>query len=407
LGELHPPEDTVALSGKHEMIRARIVERLQDRLSEVEQSVCARVEEVVPDPIDGHWIQSYTASSYASMAAFIGYNLEGIAHGPEWSGPIPPAAVAQARAAASTDVSLGAVLRRYVVGHAELGEWIAREAGRDGLSGDGPVLQELRRIQERLLERLTEAVEREYLQEREWAEHPSDRRRVEIVRRLLVDKRVDPSELAELDYELRASWHLGLIATSAKATSGALKRVEAALGCRLLAVTGGDGAVWAWLGRQREPPPTDIERVLSIDVDADAALAVGSPGKGIEGWRQTHQEAQSALAIALRKPERPVRYADSPLLAAALQDDTLARWLRDLVTPLRKRADGGTGLFEALRAYIDADCNRRAAACSLQVDRHTVESRLRTVEGLLGRTLHTCLSELDVAVRLEELDGLA
>jgi len=63
------------------------------------------------------------------------------------------------------------------------------------------------------------------------------------------------------------------------------------------------------------------------------------------------------------------------------------------------------GLRRTLRALIDAECNRRAAAAALDIDRHTVESRLRTAERLLGRTLHTCLPELDIALHLEELDG--
>jgi sugar diacid utilization regulator len=263
----------------------------------------------------------------------------------------------------------------------------------------------IRRARERLLERLTAAVEAEYLQEREGIEHAPDRGRAEVVRRLLADERVALSELAELDYELHASWHLGLIAAGAKTAQSVLKRLEIGLGRKLLAVLCADGAVWAWLGGQRALASTDIERTLQVGLTADDVLAVGSPGKGMDGWRQTHREAQAALLVALRKREGLVRYADSPLLAAALQNDTLAKWLKDLVMPLRRRPDGGMRLFEALRAYIDSECNRRAAASVLEVDRHTVVNRLRAVEDLLGHTLHTRLSELDVALRLEELDG--
>jgi DNA-binding PucR family transcriptional regulator len=81
------------------------------------------------------------------------------------------------------------------------------------------------------------------------------------------------------------------------------------------------------------------------------------------------------------------------------------RWLKDFLAPLRSYKDGGVGLLQTLRALIDAECNRRAAATALDIDRHTVESRLRTAEELLGRTLLTCLPELDIALRLEELDG--
>jgi hypothetical protein len=41
------------------------------------------------------------------------------------------------------------------------------------------------------------------------------------------------------------------------------------------------------------------------------------------------------------------------------------------------------------------------------VDRHTVQRRLRKIEERLGRLLHTCLAELEVALRLQELGETA
>ena len=48
-------------------------------------------------------------------------------------------------------------------------------------------------------------------------------------------------------------------------------------------------------------------------------------------------------------------------------------------------------------------CNAATAAAALRVDRHTVERRLNSIETRLGRSLHTCRAELEVALRLEEL----
>jgi hypothetical protein len=36
--------------------------------------------------------------------------------------------------------------------------------------------------------------------------------------------------------------------------------------------------------------------------------------------------------------------------------------------------------------------------------RHTVESHVHAAEFLLGRSLHSCLAELDVALQLDELE---
>jgi len=82
----------------------------------------------------------------------------------------------------------------------------------------------------------------------------------------------------------------------------------------------------------------------------------------------------------------------------------LARSLRETyLAPLDARGDSGPVLRETLRAYFDAGFNAATAAAALQVDRHTVQRRLRKVEEALGRLLHTCHAEIEVALLLEEL----
>jgi DNA-binding PucR family transcriptional regulator len=95
--------------------------------------------------------------------------------------------------------------------------------------------------------------------------------------------------------------------------------------------------------------------------------------------------------------------ADRPLLAAALESETLQIRLRAFLAPLVRRPDSGVALLETLRAYIDTGCNCSSAASLLNVRRQTVTSRLRLVEELLGRQIRTCLAEIDTALRLGEL----
>jgi hypothetical protein len=384
-------------------IRAEIVARLRARRAEIEQQLYVSIQESVPEPI-GSQDSAYQVGVRAAITAVVEYCLQGIDRGSERLGPIPLAAAGQARRAASLGVGVGTILRRYVAGHRQFGDFIAEEAERNGLSNNGPALRDLRRTQEALLEHLTAAIEHEYHHERERIARPADQRRGEIVQKLLGGETVDPVELAELGYELHFPWHVGVIATGTRVAE-TLQGLKSAFGRRLLSVSHGEDTVWMWIGGQRRPTVAEIEQVLSANQVAGVALAMGGPARGIDGWRQTHQEAQGARLLALRKPQKLARYADGPLLAAALQNDTLARWLRDLLTPLGSRADGGAGLLQALRAYIDAECNRSSAASALRISRHTVESRLRTIEQLLDRPLRSCLSELDAALRLEELES--
>jgi hypothetical protein len=398
-------ENTPISAGSPAKIHADIVERLRARRAEIEQAIYARIREAVPDPVSER-DPAYQTGLHGAIAAIVEYYLEGIERGPEGLGPIPSAATAQARRAARANVSIGTVLRRYVAGHRRLGELVAEEAAQSDMSNDGAALHYLHRTQEALLEHLAAVIEREYHHQRERIAYPLDQRRAEIVQQLLFRDPVDPVELMELDYDLHTSWHLGVIVTGASVEQ-TLQGLKATFGRKFLYVSGSEGTTWAWVGERRRFTAADVESRLCANRIPGVTLAIGGPGRGIDGWRQTHREAREALPLALRTPEKPVWYADSPLLAAALQNDTLARWLKDSLTPLSNRADGGVGLLQTLRAYIDAECNRSSAASALRLSRHTVESRLRTAERLLGHPLRGCLPELDVALRLRELEDAA
>jgi DNA-binding PucR family transcriptional regulator len=216
-----------------------------------------------------------------------------------------------------------------------------------------------------------------------------------------VGESVDP---ADLDYDLEA-WHLGAVAVGI-GVGRAVRGVAGALGCRLLCVEGPRGAVWAWLGAPRKLASADIERLWRSNAPDQGSLTVGEPARGIAGWRQTHLEARAALPVALRSAQPFTRCTDVLLEAAVLRDETLARSLvRSYLAPLEDLRIGGQKARETLRVYFSSARNVSAAAQLLGVARNTVESRLRDVEWRLGRPLSTCLTELEVALRLESLPG--
>lgn len=132
-------------------------------------------------------------------------------------------------------------------------------------------------------------------------------------------------------------------------------------------------------------------------------LAVGEPAAGVEGFRLTHRQAQSAQWVALRRRRTVTRYADVLLVSSALQDDLLAHSLRAIyLAPLTDGRDRDRALRDVLHAYFSSGHNVKAAAASLGIDRATVRRRLRAVEERLGRPLHACQPELALALRLEE-----
>ena len=225
---------------------------------------------------------------------------------------------------------------------------------------------------------------------------------MELIERLLAGERLDT---AELGYELDAN-HLGLL-VSGPGAERALAALARSLDARLLCLPRPEGVLWAWLGQRSPLDPKEAQRLVEELRPRPAAIALGEPGEGAEGWRLTHRQARAALAVALRSPEAVTRYADVALLASVLQDELLATSLRRIyLEPLETERDGGEVLRETLRAYFAAGRNVSSAAIALNINRRTLSSRLGTAETLIGRPLEECASELQMALRLDELDGI-
>ncbi len=402
-----------------------VVRRLRERRGEIEESIFARVRGAVTDPV-GYSNAEYVEGLRTAVAAAVDYGLAGVGEdGGRTSVAVPREAIVQAKLAARSGVSLDAVLQRYIVGHALLWDYVMEEADRAGPPGGA--LREMSRAQSMLLERMTAAVASEYGRERERVGRSREQRLAESVRALLADERV--AELVdaageghdrELGYELQAE-HLGVIARGARALE-TVRELAGMLDRQLLSVAQGEATVWAWLGGQRPLLMTDLRRVLSgregptreqrerrarsgeRSSPAAVSLAVGEPARGLAGWRATHRQAQAALVVALRRPAALTCYADVALLAAALKDEALARALLDIyIAPLGDAANGKSVLGETLRAYLAVERNASSAAARLKVARSTVEKRLRIAEERLGRPLHPCPVELEVALQLDAL----
>ena len=371
---------------------AALHDRLQSRKAEIEQAILTRVHAVsdpseVSDP-------TYAEGLRAAVGAAIDYGLEGIQSSERNPPPIPPALLVQARIAARSGVGLDTVLRRYCAGYALLGDFLIEEA-QEALQGQA--LKRLLRMQASLFDRVLAAVSEEHRRDRQSRPDTSERHRFEVVQRLLDG---EPLEAAELAYDFEAT-HLGLIAQGPKAAES-IRALSRALDRRLLLVCPDEQTAWAWLAGRR----LDLAEVRAT-VDAAAlpgtSLALGEPGKGLAGWRFSHRQARAALQIAVRSGEPVVRYADVALLASILQDDLLVSSLRQFyLEPLSNGRDGGEAAKATLRSYFASGRNVSSAAAALGVSRKTIASRMRVIEGRLGRTIDDCATDVEVAIRLED-----
>jgi len=183
----------------------------------------------------------------------------------------------------------------------------------------------------------------------------------------------------------------------------AIRGLAQGLGRRLLAVPFGEDTIWAWFGGPRPLAAVDIERALSPRWPANLSLAAGEPDRGVDGRRFTHMQAQAAVGVALRRPQRLTRYLDVAVLASALQDDVLTRTLTAAyLAPLEAGRDSAR-LRLALRAYFAAGSNGTKAADALQISRRTMHNRITAINKRFGPLLHTRRMEFELALRLDEM----
>jgi hypothetical protein len=381
-----------------EEARTDLAQRLRAKRPTIEESIFAQVRSTAPNPAGIEEDPEYVAGLRAAVTAIVDYGLTGIEHGEEWSGPIPSSAIAQAHRAARDGVSLDTVMRRYVLGDRVLGDFVMDEVE----SLPPRTLQHVFRAQGSLLDRLMAAIATEYKHETERVQRSVEQHRAHRVRKLLAG---EPVSTVGLDYEFDG-WHLGVIATGANGEE-TVRSLAAKLGRQPLLVSRGEETVWAWLGGSQRLVVADVGRLLTAKGRSDVCLTLGEPGRGLNGFRLTHRQAQAAQAVALRRPQMLTRFADVALLTLALRDEALSRSLVDIyLTPLDSSRKGSPVLRNTLRAYFAAERNISSAAVRLGVARQTVENHIGMIEVRLGRRLPTCMAELETALSLEQLDDL-
>jgi hypothetical protein len=379
-----------------EVSRQGLLAAVGDRRGEIVERVIVRIQSIgdAGESIDAEYLHGVRLA----VETAVDHAIEASAGPEDRSPPIPAAVLAQARLAARRRTPLETVLRRYLAGHAVLGDFVAEEAERQGV--DATLLRQLLRAQAAEADRVLAVVSKTYRQEAESARPMSpDRRRAMQIRRLLDGELLDPSGL---EYDLDR-WHIGMVA--AKPFGGdAFRALAAHLDATALVVPGNDGLLWAWLGFRERPDPRFEASLPVADPGGGQRVGIGEAARDRSGWRLTHEQARAALSVSLRGKAPVTRYADVALLSAALRDELLATSLRSLyLEPLNGAGDGGEVLRGTLRAYLDADRNASSAAAALGVSRNTVGNRLHAIEARIGHLRPSILGDLNVALQLSDL----
>jgi hypothetical protein len=376
--------------------RASLAKRLAARRAEIEQTLLARAYGVSdPSGVDD---PEYAQGLRAAVAAALEYGLASIERGDEHVLPVPPILLLQARVAARSGISLDTVLRRYVAGYGLLSDYLIEEAAISGVL-KSEVLKTALRIQTVILDRLLAEVSEEYARETDVTTN-AELRRIERVQRLLDGELLDTSPL---QYEF-ANYHLGVVVSGCEGLD-IVRRLKRSLDCRSLVVPRGETSAWAWFGARFQLDFGELQAALASGPPLRGSIAVGEPGKGLRGWRLSHEQARAAQLVAMQKPGVLTRYVDVARIASMLQDDLLCASLHQVyLAPLEGERDGGAALRETLRAYLSAERNISSAAALLGVSRRTVANRLRVIEERIERPLNAVLPDVEAALALEVFD---
>jgi DNA-binding PucR family transcriptional regulator len=140
---------------------------------------------------------------------------------------------------------------------------------------------------------------------------------------------------------------------------------------------------------------------------AESRIAFGEVAEGLEGFRLSHLQAQSAGAVLAasrrREPTMVVRYRDVAALSFLVERQAESKgWAEQVLGDLAGPGEDRERLRETLRVFLDEGGNTIATGEKLFIHRNTVKYRVDKALSLLPGPLGD--RRLDVALALRYAD---
>ncbi|QWF84803.1 helix-turn-helix domain-containing protein [Amycolatopsis sp. CA-230715] len=176
-----------------------------------------------------------------------------------------------------------------------------------------------------------------------------------------------------------ARWHVGLVLwvddpgqqDSLEEATAALRSADASRST--LVARSSTTSRWIWLSGADAPDLHPVEKIVAAN---EVRVSAGRPGRGLDGFRASHQDALSAQALIVRlgSERRFTAYAEVELIDALTKDRAGAR--RFVINTLGPLAEADPALRQALLTYVQCGFNTTRAAANLYAHRNTVERRV-------------------------------
>jgi len=208
--------------------------------------------------------------------------------------------------------------------------------------------------------------------------------------------------------------HLGVIAWVTDETHGSegltqLDRLASAAARALgnkgrpLFVPRDEALAWIWLPLRAE---ATIRLELLADAfengDASSRIAVGEPAYGLDGFRQTHQQAARTqdLALAARPGTRLTTFAEVGTVALICADVPAARrWVWATLGDLAIDDEPHVRLRETLQVFLSTGSSYTATADRMVLHKNSVLYRIRKAEESMAAPIEDRRADLELALR--------
>ncbi|MET8878614.1 helix-turn-helix domain-containing protein [Nocardia sp. NPDC004604] len=337
---------------------------------------------------------------------------------------LPAATVAVATTGVHRLVALTPMLRSYRLGHQVVWQWLLAR-----ISERTPEPIVLARAADLLsawlfafVDTSSSLAEQLYETERDEWMRSAMAARVEAVEAILSGRECDARRAStRLGYEL-GRHHVGVVAWVESAPEGsdpqpALNRLLQQLGqvvgadAVLVCPRGAKSSV-AWISRARAFGDGDLGKIAiaveAITHEFAPLLAVGTPGRGLTGFRASQTQAGHARRVATligAATGSVTRYDEVAVVAMATVDPEQARaHVVGVLGGLAADDEATYRVAETLAVYLEENHSRNRAAARLHIHANTVAYRVRQAESILGHAIGG--GDLDLRVALAMLPAL-
>jgi len=404
---------------------AELATRLSERQSEAVSVISASIREDIPELRDEAQIALFNSSVEGNVATAL--------HALRYHIPVdrveaPTTALEHARRVAQQGIPLNVLIRMYRQGQRRFTHLVLGELKSIDIAAQARIAV-VERITETLfayVEWMSQQIVEVYEDERErWLETRNSARAVRVRELLGGRKPVDlDSAISAIRYPLR--WHhvalmLWYPAGGGEADElGRMQRFVRELGAAAqtdaspLFIATDSSSGWAWLPYQSAPAGVvETVRRFALGRRDSPSVMIGSPAAGVEGFRQSHDQAEAARTVALARGDaKPIvlANADPGLAAVAMVGGNVEqarRWVADVLGDLATNTENDERLRETLRVFLACDSRYKPAADELVVHFNTVKYRVGRALARRGRPIAGDRLDVEMALLLCHWYGAA